>query len=297
MHMDSADKRPLVSIIMPSYNRAGFIVETINSIQRQTYENWELLIMDDGSDDGTAAIVRSINDSRIKYYNDGRVGITGALKNKGIILSKGELVAFMDSDDLWPEQKLELQVTALQQFPEAAFSFTNGHNFNKTGIEAIFYKEQPGIESGNYFEAICKGDRGVFLQTLMVWKKHLATDNLFKENRIFTDFSFISNLAYKYRAVVLNEQLFYRRIHDTNNVSQNWSLDYDEHIETILRYYKEGRLSVNVAKNILFLTYIHYGQEYIKYGKRREARRLFIKAWRYNLLNLTPLKKFLKTLL
>ena len=91
---------PLLSIIMPTYNRANFIIETIESIQNQTHTNWELLIIDDGSNDNTEELVISINDNRIHYYKEIHQGMEKARKT-GLERAKGELIGFMDSDDLW----------------------------------------------------------------------------------------------------------------------------------------------------------------------------------------------------
>jgi glycosyltransferase involved in cell wall biosynthesis len=288
---------PLVSIIMPTYNRATYIGETIASIKNQSYANWELIIMDDGSEDDTCNIVKNVSDGRIRYYNNGRIGITGTLKNKGIALSKGELIAFMDSDDLWHEAKLQTQVKALVQHPEAGFSFTNGYNFNEKGIEAVYYVQNEGIVCDRFFEGICNGDTGVFIQSVMVWKKLLGDDMLFRENRVFTDFSFIANLAFKCKAVLLFQMLLYRRFHQNNNVSLNWVLDYDEHIETIVRYREEGKLSVKTTNEILFKTYIHFGQEYYSHKNPKKARNQFINAWKYKPYSIVPLKKTIKTFL
>lgn len=97
---------PLVSIVMPTYNRAGLIAETIESIQQQTYRNWELIIVDDGSVDNTADIIENIHDDRIRYYKTQHLGMERARKT-GLDKSNGELIGFMDSDDLWATTKLE----------------------------------------------------------------------------------------------------------------------------------------------------------------------------------------------
>src|SRR5260221_6969622 len=92
---------PDVSIIIPTYNRAQYIVETIESIRNQTYQNWELLVMDDQSTDNTEELVKRINDERIQYHKtENRLGITGT-RNAGLEKTGSELIAFIDSDDLW----------------------------------------------------------------------------------------------------------------------------------------------------------------------------------------------------
>ena len=79
---------------MPTYNRAAFIGETIESILKQTYQNWELIIVDDGSDDNTEELVLQVKDQRIQFYKAGRVGINGKIKNIGVEKASGELDRF-----------------------------------------------------------------------------------------------------------------------------------------------------------------------------------------------------------
>lgn len=100
----------LVSVIMPSYNCAEFIKDSIKSVQNQTYNNWEIIIVDDCSTDNTEEIVTSINDSRIKYFRN-TVNCGAAIsRNKALLEAKGRWIAFLDSDDLWLHEKLELQI-------------------------------------------------------------------------------------------------------------------------------------------------------------------------------------------
>ena len=114
----------LVSIIMPSYNTGKFIQETINSVKNQTYNNWELIIVDDGSTDNTDEVVRAIKDDRIKYIKN-KVN-KGAAISRNIALreAKGKWIAFLDSDDLWKEDKLEKQIKFMED-NNYYFSYTN----------------------------------------------------------------------------------------------------------------------------------------------------------------------------
>ena len=114
----------LVSIIMPSYNTGKFIQETINSVKNQTYNNWELIIVDDGSTDNTDEVVKAIKDDRIKYIKN-KVN-KGAAISRNIALreAKGRWIAFLDSDDLWKEDKLEKQIKFMED-NNYYFSYTN----------------------------------------------------------------------------------------------------------------------------------------------------------------------------
>lgn len=117
---------PLVSIVMPAYNASKFISESIESVLKQTYKNWELIIVNDCSKDNTEEIIKSYsnNDSRIKYYNQKtNLGISEA-RNKAIIEAKGEYIAFLDSDDLWKKRKLEEQIKFMEE-KKINFSYTD----------------------------------------------------------------------------------------------------------------------------------------------------------------------------
>ena len=104
----------LVSIIMPSWNTAKFIAETIQSVIDQTYQNWELLIVDDCSTDNTDEIVASFKDDRIKYFHNEKNSGAALTRNRAMREAQGEWIAFLDSDDLWMPKKLEKQIAQLK---------------------------------------------------------------------------------------------------------------------------------------------------------------------------------------
>jgi glycosyltransferase involved in cell wall biosynthesis len=118
--------QPLVSVIMPAYNTEKFIGESIQSVIDQTYANWELLVVDDGSTDKTADVIRSYaaRDSRVKYLSQNNGG-PGKARNTAIAESNGTLIAFLDADDLWLPEKLERQLQALET-TNADVIYSNG---------------------------------------------------------------------------------------------------------------------------------------------------------------------------
>lgn len=118
------DQRDKVSIIMPSYNTASFIAESVQSVINQTYQNWELIIIDDCSDDNTEEVLSSFTDSRIKVLcNEVHSGAAYS-RNKGIREATGRWIAFLDSDDLWMPEKLEKQINYMNE-NNYHFSYTN----------------------------------------------------------------------------------------------------------------------------------------------------------------------------
>jgi glycosyltransferase involved in cell wall biosynthesis/predicted O-methyltransferase YrrM len=115
--------KPLVSVIVPLYNKGSFVTTTIQSVLRQTYENFELIIVNAGSTDDSLQRVQCISDHRVKVINIERAH-PAVVRNKGFECSAGEYVAFLDADDLWLKTKLETHVAALQANPEAASAFS-----------------------------------------------------------------------------------------------------------------------------------------------------------------------------
>ncbi len=114
----------MISVIIPSYNRAKTILQSVNSVLSQTYSDIECLVVDDGSTDNTEDVINRINDVRLRYIKlENNMGACAA-RNKGIELSKGEFIAFQDSDDVWKREKLEVQLNALH-FSGADVCFCN----------------------------------------------------------------------------------------------------------------------------------------------------------------------------
>lgn len=147
----------LVSVIMPAYNAAGFIADSIRSVQQQTYSNWELLVIDDASHDGTTQIVEEFmdGDERIKIHvlptNQG----AGFARNIGIKAATGDFISFLDADDLWKPHKLETQVAVMEEEDEkvcfSSYELINeeGHSLEKQ-IKALSYLTFNKLKKANY---------------------------------------------------------------------------------------------------------------------------------------------------
>lgn len=127
----------LVSIIMPSYNTAPYIEETIQSVLNQTYTNWELIIVDDCSTDNTDEVLETIKDDRIRCFKNEKNSGAAVSRNKALREAKGQWIAYLDSDDLWMPEKLEKQIEFMKE-NGYAFSYTNYEEIdvdgNKTGV-------------------------------------------------------------------------------------------------------------------------------------------------------------------
>ncbi len=113
---------PTISVVIPAYNAEKWISQTIKSVQQQTFSDWEIIVIDDGSTDSTLEILKGIVDERLKVFSYENAGVSVA-RNRGLAHSAGEFIAFLDADDLWTPDCLELFLAALKQHPEADVAY------------------------------------------------------------------------------------------------------------------------------------------------------------------------------
>lgn len=130
------EESPLVSVIMPAYNSADFIAESIQSVLQQTHKNWELLIIDDASEDNTVKIIDNFAsaDSRIHLFQSKKNQGTGISRNIGIKVAQGSYMAFLDADDLWLPKKLETQLKFMESH-EIEMTYSSYYLINESGQE------------------------------------------------------------------------------------------------------------------------------------------------------------------
>jgi len=147
-------KQPLVSVIMPTYNHAQFIGEAIDSVLNQTYNNLELIIIDNYSKDNTAEIVASYKDDRIKYLKFKNNGVIAASRNYGIKHSQGEYIAFLDSDDMWLPEKLEKQINIFKASNKTSMLYTRFRTIEGDIISNRIFPKNGKYKSGDIFKAL-----------------------------------------------------------------------------------------------------------------------------------------------
>jgi len=129
---------PKVSVVIPTYNRAGNVQAGIHSVLAQTFSDFEVIVVDDGSSDGTGQILRDTFGDRIRYFSQANQGASVA-RNRGVEEARGEWIAFLDSDDLWEKDKLEWQFKALEQFsPQCGACYTDVRFFNHSETQTMF---------------------------------------------------------------------------------------------------------------------------------------------------------------
>lgn len=149
----------MITVVVPLYNKAGSIGHTIQTVLNQTFQDFEIVIVDDGSTDASVAEVQKFNDPRIRIISQANAGVSAA-RNRGIAEAKGEYVALLDADDRWMPGYLDEQMSLASKYQSCAifgtnyyFSYPNGHK-SSTILRKIPFKSEDGVLS-NYFEVAC----------------------------------------------------------------------------------------------------------------------------------------------
>ena len=135
--MTLSSMAPTISVVIPAFNAEAYVAETLESVLAQTYRDFEIILVDDGSTDQTAAVVQSFGGS-IRYIRTDNRGPSHA-RNTGIRAAKGQYIAFLDADDLWVPEKLALQVDFLQNRPHIGLVFGDMLTFNQDGVDLRSY--------------------------------------------------------------------------------------------------------------------------------------------------------------
>ena len=274
----------MVSIILPTYNRAQLVKESIDSVLQQTYPDFELLIIDDGSEDNTDEIIAAIGDERIHYFKKPHTGHTGVLKNFAIGIAKGDLIAFIDSDDLWKKEKLEMQVKLLNENSSVDFSISDVTTFrDDTVLIDHSYKLQHTVECKNIFDLLCKGQMLIYNPTLVIRKECFEKIGLFNEAMFSGDYHFNMRLAYYYDAAVIYETLVLRRSHDSNMSELMPFENYAEYIETYEYLYYNNMIGIAALCKAKSNAFFKMGKIYSLDGKKRQAFTNYLNSLKYGI--------------
>lgn len=247
----------MVSIILPTFNRGHIIKESIDSILRQTYTNFELLVIDDGSDDDTAAVVRQIPDERIHYFALPHSGYISRIRNYGIRQSKGLLIAMMDSDDRWMDNKLEQQIDLLTANPAAGFSITGATDFRGDQVVSEnIYPDRTGADCTSVFREMVENRFIFYTPTLLFHRACLEKAGWHDESMQWcADFQFSIRLAYYYPAAIIYDPMMWRRLHNSNRSTVHSLENYSGYIQTFDYLLQENMISMRdyrKAKGLAF---------------------------------------------
>ena len=267
---------PLFSIVIPTYNRAHFLSKAIESILAQTYINWELLIIDDGSTDNTKELVLKYIDSRIRYIwqeNQER----SAARNNGIKQAKGEYICFLDSDDYFLENHLEVFYNEIEKehFPVAMF-----YTQNRIPPKRVYNNFDRVLKSMIYSQEVC-------IHKVILNKYKYDTQLIISE-----DIDLWMRIAVEYPLYLIVNKTVVIVEHDQRTVSFYSNNTHKKSLEVFQKLFRDtrwrGKISLYVKKTIISDCYFGIARYYMFHKK-------FAKAFLYLLVSILayPNRQFL----
>ena len=231
--------KPLISIIIPAYNRADLIVETLDSVSKQSFQDWECLVVDDGSEDDTVHVVQQFmeNDKRFRFFkrpDEFKNGGSGA-KNYGIQQSEGKYLMFLDSDDLYDVNFVEEQVKKISGEPETTICFSKYYTFRQDVSDAKkenprFFRDFPDVN--DYVKYYCLNGYAFYTACLIAAKTLVEKAGGWNEDlTINDDGEFLINVALTAKKILFTENAtVYYRV----NPSGKMLYEYPEKADHIL---------------------------------------------------------------
>lgn len=271
-------KLPLVSIIFPTYNREHIIDRAIESVLNQTYNNIELIIVDDASDDNTEAVVKSFNDKRIMYIRHNRNKGCASARNTGINAAKGRYIAFQDDDDVWVRDKLEKQMEVmLNVSPQVGVVYSPFKRI-KNNRQFIIPDNSISNKEGYILRQLLTGNF-INLQVALVKKECFDTIGLFDEELLsLSDWDLWIRIAKHYEFAFFEEPLAY--VYDTKNSIMKNHRTWINAQRKILATYKNDFLEL--GKEVLAQKHFELGRRLHKIRLRKESRISILHALNLN---------------
>jgi len=275
---------PVVSVILPTYNRAAFLAAAVDSVLTQTFQNFELIVVDDGSTDATPDVVQAYSDQRLVYLRQNNYGRSAA-RNKAIGHARGSLIAFLDSDDEYLPGKLEMQVAFMREHPEIGMVYTSAICIDKDG-NSIAYSYSASAKGSIYKQVAFFVPITITLPTVMVRREVLEGTGLFdQEMSRFEDTDLWRRIAKHYLVGAITTPTCRLRTHDDNAlVAQDAegiveAIDY--YVCKVLR--EDDDMDPGFLKRGAAGLYAYYGRALLRVrGKRAYGLRLFGKAITYS---------------
>ncbi len=205
---------PKVSINICCYNSQRFIRETLKSVLAQSYTDFEIVIIDDGSIDNTKNIIESFSDPRIRYFYQENQGLS-ASRNKAVALSKGQFIALLDHDDIWEPDKLRLQIKLLDSDVEIGVVFSDGYAINENRKRLYRFSKNSKPYRGRVESYLFKTN-WIVCSTLVIRRELLLREQFSLLYRIVEEYDLLLRLSLITKFDYAQEPLTMYRVHNLN---------------------------------------------------------------------------------
>src|SRR3989338_6857241 len=289
---------PLVSVILPTYNCAAFLPHSIGSILAQTYNSYEIIVVDDGSTDNTKEVLYPFM-QRIKYILlEQNKGLPTA-RNIGILSAHGKYIAFIDADDLWLPEKLQTDIEYFETHPEVSMVYSKHLNIDQNG-RMLDEASQKRLPSGNVFAQLFSEQNFINTSSVIVQKEVFKTTGLFDE-QLFNcqDWDMWLRITFYFKVGGINTPLLKYR-HNPHSLSKNRNnvLKYQKIVidKTYNSFKDKGKgISNKLYKRRLSSHYAKVGRHFLRMGNKALALENFYSSLKYDLLNFRTIRYYLYT--
>ncbi len=256
MYMQKIEKSkecPLISVILPTYNREKKITASIQSILEQTYKNIELIIVDDCSKDQSIEVIQEITDSRIRLIRNEKNEGPAKSRNIGVSYAKSEVIAFNDSDDIWHKDKLVKQMSYWREHPDKIMLYSRYNNYmgREVGVIPAYYYEKSKLE-GDIFYSLLEGNK-VGTPTILMKKKVFEDLKGFDTNlKALEDWDLAIRVAHKGEIGFIEESLV-NAYGEKEGINSNMDNLINAQIEIIAKNCINEKSKIHLKDSVIFL--------------------------------------------
>lgn len=293
--VNDMESDPLISVTICTYNGEKYLKKTLESVYSQTYRNLEILIVDDGSTDGTRCILEEAirTDNRIKVFYQENKGF-GAARNKCVELAKGDYIAIIDHDDICLPKRLEVQINSAKKYPQAALFFSNSEHFLDDGtiIRKQFdpYDVNPctlGLSAGSAAENLLLYSCFIDSETVLFRKDAAIKVGGFNSTyKYVVDYDFFLRIGEKYDIVGDSQILAQWRVHPRQASQTMREIIYLETMDLLKKWVCKPTIPIEIQSAIrlqLCLCLIRYSAFLIRLGRFRESFKCLLESFNMNL--------------
>jgi glycosyltransferase involved in cell wall biosynthesis len=268
---------PSVSVIIPTYNRAGLLREAVSSVLGQSCGDFELIIVDDGSTDGTQSVIEAFGDRKIKYLAVEHCANLSLLRNTGIRRSKGQFLAFLDSDDLWSKDKLALQMKFMEAKPDVGFVVSGYDVFDSEGIQRtkLYTGDRVQLRDStrSIFDDLLRGKMTLCSSSILIRRTLLDRAGLLNEQLRTGDYELFTRLAWHSAAGIIHAPLVRVRKHAGNSSLRFDAEGLEEAIFSVRRFYSLGLIGRDLREERLLKYQNELAGLLVRRGDLARARR------------------------
>jgi glycosyltransferase involved in cell wall biosynthesis len=262
------NNQPLVSVIMNCFNGDTYLKEAIDSVISQTYQNWEIIFWDNASTDDSAKIAQSY-DSKVKYFHTANNTPLGRARVSAIDEAKGEYLAFLDCDDLWKNDKLEKQISAIRGKTNVGLVYSRCEIISGTNELLGKMPQREELPSGdNVFDELVKENFIPFVSALISRQKYDDVGGFPAHYKNSTDYHVFLKISYTYKVIAIDEVLCKYREHSGNLSHSQYVIGAKECVDSVSLFLPDQRAIIGIK--------YQYVQLAISYVKEKQFLRAFV---------------------